>query len=50
MVHAGTISASYGAEVLEISYRGMLKLMAENNVPLISYEDGELEREVKAVG
>lgn len=49
MIHGNQISASLGAEALDISYRELLKLMADHNISLISYTDSELKEELKAL-
>ena len=49
MVRSNQISASLGAEVLDLSYRAFLELMADSNIPLIAYTDSELEEELKAL-
>lgn len=49
LVQQGQISASRGAELLELSYLDMLDLMGERSVPVVNYSVEELHEEVKAL-
>jgi len=46
LVRSGTISASFGAEILRLKYQDFLNLMADHNVPMVDYPPDELENEV----
>lgn len=44
-VRTGKISLRRGAELLQMTYREFLTLMAAHRVPTINYEEGWVERE-----
>jgi predicted HTH domain antitoxin len=45
LIQEGKITASYAAEVLDLSYREMLTLMAEHAIPVVAYEPKDLDQE-----
>lgn len=47
LIQEGEVTASYAAEVLDISYHEMLDIMAEHNVALVNYSPDELDEEIK---
>jgi len=49
LIEEGEVTPSYAAEVLGISYRKMLQVMAERHVPLVNYDPDDLTQEVKAL-
>jgi predicted HTH domain antitoxin len=42
----GKISSGYGARMLGISRWEFIQLLGERQIPIISYEEGELEQEI----
>lgn len=49
LIEEGEVTPSYAAEVLGISYRKMLQIMADHHVPLVNYDPEDLNKEVKAL-
>jgi len=45
-VRTHKLSLRRGAELLQMTYRGFLELMAAHQIPSIDYEEGWLEREL----
>ena len=45
----GKISSGYGATMLSISRWDFIDLLRERQIPLLSYGEGELEKEVAAL-
>ena len=46
LIQEGEITIRYAADVLGVSYRQMLTLMAEHNVPLLNCDPSELDEEL----
>lgn len=49
LIHARRITLSLGAEALKVTYREMMQLMKDNDIPLINYAQDELDEELETL-
>ena len=49
MVKSKRITASRGAELLKIPLQDFLELMSQHRIPVLYYEPGEIEHDLKAL-
>ena len=49
LVKQGEISRGRGAEILRVSYRDFLDLMAKRGVPYFDYEPGEVKKDLENI-